>query len=366
MRIGEVDGEPETKRGGRRVFMVAFVIATILTIPQGVEDLSAGYTWVGVLGLIVNALTIVILLAMRRWPRRFDLLLALIFTCVTVGHLAQTALFGGLFESGLVVMFGLALALSALLVSGLKASLAWLAVFLGSVVFAVVTPSLWQRYTSSDETTDPAFNLIATAIVTLAIVGYFVKQRDRFQRRSDDLLHNILPDAIVVRLKDGAGAIADDVPSVSVLFTDIVGFTPIRRRPPDELVTMLNELFSPSTGSPRSSASRRSRRSATRTWSGGPPGTAGPRDAVAEMALEMRTRQPRREAGSSIRIGIDTGPVVAGVIGTKKFIYDLWGDTVNTASRMESIRHARARSRSPRRPTRSGSVRSRAAAAPSR
>ena len=245
MRIGEVDGEPETKRGGRRVFMVAFVIATILSIPQVVEDLSAGYTWVGVLGLIVSALTIVILLAMRRWPRRFDLLLALIFTCVTVGHLAQTALFGGLFESGLVVMFGLAIALSALLVSGLRAALVWLAVFLGSVVFAVAPPSAWQRYTSSDETTDAAFNLIATAIVTLAIVGYFVKQRDRFQRRSDDLLHNILPDAIVVRLKDGAGAIADDVPSASVLFADVVDFTPMSATiSPGHLVGLLDEVFS--------------------------------------------------------------------------------------------------------------------------
>ena len=291
MRIGEVDGEPETKRGGRRVFMVAFVIATILTIPQGVEDLSAGYTWVGVLGLIVSALTIVILLAMRRWPRRFDLLLALIFTCVTVGHLAQTALFGGLFESGLVVMFGLALALSALLVSGLKASLAWLAVFLGSVVFAVVTPSAWQRYTSSDETTDPAFNLIATAIVTLAIVGYFVKQRDRFQRRSDDLLHNILPDAIVIRLKDGAGAIADDVPSASVLFADVVDFTPMSATisPAAAGRAARRGLLGVRSVRRRRSGSRRSRRSATRTW--------WPR-ACRCRAMTTPTRSPNSRSGS--------------------------------------------------------------------
>ena len=342
MRIGEVDGEPETKRGGRRVFMVAFVIATILSIPQVVEDLSAGYTWVGVLGLIVSALTIVILLAMRRWPRRFDLLLALIFTCVTVGHLAQTALFGGLFESGLVVMFGLAIALSALLVSGLRAALAWFAVFLGSVVFAVVTPSAWQRYTSSDETTDAAFNLIATAIVTLAIVGYFVKQRDRFQRRSDDLLHNILPDAIVIRLKDGAGAIADDVPSASVLFADVVDFTPMSATiSPGQLVGLLDEVFSAFDRFVDELGLEKIKTigDAYMVASGVPVPRDDHADAIAELAIRIRDHVATSTFGGrqlQMRIGIASGPVTAGIIGTHKFAYDLWGDTVNTASRMES------------------------------
>ena len=127
----------------------------------------------------------------------------------------------------------------------LRAALAWFLVFVGSVVFAVVTPTSWQRYTLADETTDAAFNLIGTAIVVIAIVGYFVKQRDRFQQRSDDLLHNILPDAIVVRLKDGAGTIADDVPSASVLFADVADFTPMSATiSPGQLVGLLDEVFS--------------------------------------------------------------------------------------------------------------------------
>ena len=342
MRIGEVEGEPEAKRGGRRVFLVAFVIATVLTIPPIIADLTAGYTWVGLSNLVFTVLPIGILLMMRRWPLRFDLLLALMFACITVGQLVETALFGGLLESGLVVMFGLGIALSALLASGTRAAIAWLLVFIGSVMFAVVTPSSWQRYTLTDETTDAAFNLIATAIVVVAIVAYFVKQRDRFQQRSDDLLHNILPDAIAVRLKEGAGTIADDVPSASVLFADVADFTPMSATvSPGQLVGLLDEVFSAFDRFVGELGLEKIKTigDAYMVASGVPVPRHDHADAIAELAIRIRDHVATSPFGGrqlQMRIGIASGPVTAGIIGTHKFAYDLWGDTVNTASRMES------------------------------
>jgi hypothetical protein len=245
MRIGEVPGEPETKRGGRRVFLVAFVIAIAFSIPQIVNDSAAGYTIVAQVNLVLTFLTFGVLAAMWRWPRHFDLLLGLMFALISVAGLLETALFGGLFDSGLVVIFGLGVALAAMLAISVRASLVWFGVFIGSVIFAVITPASWQRYAQPDPAIDAAFNLITTAIVVLAVVGYFVAQRDRFQRRSDDLLHNILPTEIAARLKDAPSAIADDVASASVLFADVVDFTPMSASmSPAELVNLLDDVFS--------------------------------------------------------------------------------------------------------------------------
>ena len=303
MRIGEVPGEPETKRGGRRVFMVAFVIATVLTIPQIASDLAAGYTGVGIINLALTCLTAVLLLAVGRWPHRFDDLLAVMFACITIGQLFETAWFGGLFASGLVVIFGLAIALSALLASGAKAALAWFGAFVGSVLFAVATPASWQRYRLADPTADAAFNLIATAIVILAIVGYFVVQRDRFQRRSDDLLHNILPAEIAARLKEDPTTIADDVASASVLFADVVDFTPMSSSmTPAELVNLLDEVFSAFDGFVGELGLEKIKTigDAYMVASGVPVPRADHADAIADLALGSgTTSRGRRSAGAS-------------------------------------------------------------------
>jgi class 3 adenylate cyclase len=342
MRIGEVPGEPETKRGGRRVFLVAFVIATALTIPQVIADLAAGYRWVAAVNSVLVIVPIAILLAMARWPRHFDLLLAVMFTVITAGQLFETAMFGGLFGSGLVVIFGLALALSAQLASGTRAALVWFAVFVGSVVFAVLSPASWQRYTLADPTADAAFNLIATAIVVLAIVGYFVLQRDRFQQRSDDLLHNILPAEIAARLKDDRSTIAEDVASASVLFADVVDFTPMSAEmAPAELVGLLDEVFSAFDGFVEELGLEKIKTvgDAYMVASGVPVPRGDHADAVADLALRIRDHVEVSAFGGrrlQLRVGIASGPVTAGIIGTHKFAYDLWGDTVNTASRMES------------------------------
>jgi class 3 adenylate cyclase len=166
---------------------------------------------------------------------------------------------------------------------------------------------------------------------------------DREKQRSEELLLNVLPPAIAERLKTSSASIADGFAEVSVLFADIVGFTPMSERvSPAELVERLNAVFSSF-----DDLADKLRLEKIKTIGDAYMVAGGLNlerhdhaEALAEMALAMQ----RRMAGFSdsfgerlsLRIGIHTGPAVAGVIGKKKFTYDVWGDTVNTASRMES------------------------------
>jgi class 3 adenylate cyclase len=163
------------------------------------------------------------------------------------------------------------------------------------------------------------------------------------QERSERLLLNVLPAPIATRLKAGEGVIADAFPEVTVLFADIVDFTRRSRQvSPAQVVQALNELFSAFDRLARRHGLEKIKTigDAYMVAGGLPEPRPDHAEAVAEMALAVREEVARRTDPSGqplqVRIGIDTGPVEAGVIGTSKFSYDLWGDTVNTASRMES------------------------------
>lgn len=163
------------------------------------------------------------------------------------------------------------------------------------------------------------------------------------QEKSERLLLNILPQEIATQLKQEQGAIATRFDQVTVLFSDIVNFTGIAARlSPTELVNLLNEIFSAFDHLAEQYGLEKIKTIGDAYMVVG--GLPAPRDdhaeAIAKMALEMQQviSQFSTPDGEQfrLRIGINTGPVVAGVIGIRKFSYDLWGDTVNVASRMES------------------------------
>ncbi len=163
------------------------------------------------------------------------------------------------------------------------------------------------------------------------------------QKKSQELLLNILPEAIAERLKKEQGIIADEFAAVSVMFADIVGFTQLSSSiSPKQLVHLLNDIFSKFDELAEKHGLEKIKTigDSYMVVAGLPNPRDDHGDAIAEMAIDMQEAiaKYREELGLnlSIRIGIHSGPVVAGIIGTKKFIYDLWGDTVNTASRMES------------------------------
>ena len=166
---------------------------------------------------------------------------------------------------------------------------------------------------------------------------------DEERSESERLLLNILPPAIAQRLKTEPGVIADRFDSVSVMFSDIVGFTPLSETlSAQQMVKWLNEVYSVFDTLVRDHDVEK-----IRTIGDGYMVAAGvpfPRDdhaaALTRLALDMKahfaTLPPVSGRRVDFRIGINSGPVVGGVIGTHKFQYDIWGDTVNTAARMES------------------------------
>jgi class 3 adenylate cyclase len=178
------------------------------------------------------------------------------------------------------------------------------------------------------------------------LLGEAVRNRrdlDLEREKSERLLLNVLPTSIATRLKQTEAVIADGFPDVTVMFADIVDFTRRSERiAPEQVVESLNDLFSVFDQLARERGLEKIKTigDAYMVVGGLPDPRPDHVEAVAEMALAMRAEVAGHvDPGGqplAVRIGIDTGPVVAGVIGTSRFSYDLWGDTVNTASRMES------------------------------
>jgi class 3 adenylate cyclase len=165
------------------------------------------------------------------------------------------------------------------------------------------------------------------------------------QAKSEELLLNILPRSIAERLKAGESTIVDTLPAVTVLFSDLVGFTELSARiSGTEMVRLLDELFTTFDLLAQQQGLEKIKTigDAYMVVGGLPVPRPDHAHAIAELALNMLAAVGEKFAGTHfpipvrVRIGINSGPVVAGVIGRNKFSYDLWGDTVNTASRMES------------------------------
>ncbi|MGB5963323.1 MAG: adenylate/guanylate cyclase domain-containing protein [Coleofasciculaceae cyanobacterium] len=188
--------------------------------------------------------------------------------------------------------------------------------------------------------------VILALMVAAAVAKQFfsaLKKLSEEQAKSERLLLNILPPAIAQQLKQEERTIADSFPDVTVMFADIVGFTELAAKtPPIELVEILNVIFSEFDQLTEKHGLEKIKTigDAYMVVGGLPAAKPNHAAAMAAMALDMQDSMSEfcSDTGKalSIRIGIHTGPVIAGIIGTKKFIYDLWGDTVNIASRMES------------------------------
>ncbi|HJQ60844.1 MAG TPA: adenylate/guanylate cyclase domain-containing protein [Vineibacter sp.] len=197
-------------------------------------------------------------------------------------------------------------------------------------------------------------NVVMNTIGIFAVVYYAVRQAARAEaalereyQRSELLLGNILPPPVAVRLKEreavaGAGPVADRYDAASILFADMAGFTGrASDTAPDALVTFLDEVFTKLDDLVERHALEKIKTTgdAYMVVSGVPQARADHAAALADLALDMQAAlaglvDPKGRA-VPVRIGIASGPVVAGIVGRKKFFYDVWGDAVNTAARME-------------------------------
>jgi len=261
---------------------------------------------------------------------------------------------GGFKTGSAVALWAITSPLGALLFVGARQAIPWFAAFAGLVaVSGAIDPALAARaphVPGGVVVTLFALNVLGVAAVAFALLQYFVRARERAlaaleieQAKSERLLLNVLPEPVAARLKEHEGIIADACPDVTVLFADIVGFTPLcGRLSASDVVALLDRVFArwDQLAADHGVEKIKTIGDAYMVVGGIPVPRQDHPQAIAEMALAMGSEFARVaiETGHAlqVRIGIDTGPVVAGVIGRAKFIYDLWGDTVNTASRMES------------------------------
>ena len=311
---------------------VAITVAISVGADQGAPPDALAYGF----GLTIAALS----LLRRRWP-----LLALLASAATLFFYNQFD-YPGLFAS-----VPLSVTLATAWAAGHRG---WaLAVVLwfggGPLVFVAVSDLPEETATQllngavSDLALLAAVLLLGEAVRARRALGREHRLLVAEQDRSERLLLNVLPAPVADRLKQDEAVIADRFPEVTVLFADLVGFTRSSdQSSPERVVQVLNDLFTAFDRLARRHGLEKIKTigDAYMVAGGLPEPRPDHAQAVAEMALAMREEASRHAdpAGQplQVRIGIDTGPVVAGVIGQNKFSYDLWGDTVNTASRMES------------------------------
>lgn len=267
--------------------------------------------------------------------------------CITAIPVAISWSVGSLFESGVVVVWAFLGPMTALLFLSRPQASLWFAVFivaLGSTV--ALEPVLSEGGRTVPELTRSlllAMNVGVASAVVFVFSGYFVRRAGAERARADALLLNVLPSSIATRLKESQDVIADHFESATILFADIVGSTPLfAKLSPEEAVDFLNLVFSrfDSLLESRGVEKVRTIGDAYMVVAGAPTPREDHAEAVCSLALAMvdaisSLRTPTGEE-LQFRFGINSGPMVGGIIGTQRFHYDLWGDTVNVAARMES------------------------------
>jgi adenylate cyclase len=350
-RIGANPEDVEDLRQKKALLVLLAVLILPVSAVWGSLYLAFGSP-VGIVPYIYFAVSLGSLVVFARTGSfRFLLIVQLVdvLLTTTVGQM----LIGGFLASGGVGLWGILAPLGALVFLEVRQAVRWFAAFvlvflmlgiLGEVLFP--DADLPVPFT----TTMLALNIIGAGSLAFMLLASFANQRNAAlralraeQARSEALLVNVLPSSIAQRLKVASKTIADHFDSASILFADVVDFTPLAQRlAPAEVVGVLDQLFSQFDALVERHGLEKIKTigDCYMAAAGVPDPDPDHARRAALLALDMRdavaTSATAVRLGLELRIGVNSGPVVAGVIGTKRLLYDLWGDAVNTASRMET------------------------------
>ncbi len=352
-RLAAVGADPrddETMKRRKALLVLISVLILPIAVLWGGLYLIFG-SWVGYVPLAYALVLLGALVAFAR-TRNFAVLLRVNLIDILLAPTLSMIPLGGFLPSAGVGLWAILAPVGALVFSGQRAGLRWfiafLAVFMASgIAGQIVGPvsAVPEWFTS----TMLGLNVAVAGSIVFTLIATFLAQRDRAmdalareQERSESLLLNVLPREIAPRLKAGESPIADTYEHATVLFADIVGSTMlVERLDAKQLVALLNGIFSRFDLLAERHGVEKIRTIGDNFMcvAGVPRRRADHAQAMARLALDMCTCVDElRAAGEDridFRIGM-SGPCVGGVIGLRKFVFDIWGDPVNTASRMES------------------------------
>jgi adenylate cyclase len=352
MSIGHLPDDSRYTRTRKTTLVVTTIIGAAVVIPWGLFYISIGLVFTGLIPITYSALSALGIAQFQRTKDDQFLRYEQIVLFLLLPTLVHFTL-GGFVNSSGVIMFAIVGVLGAVSFADAKRGGLWFAAF-AAVVIVLVPLDPVLRAWAPDLSADFVATLLAANILMVSLLVYlltfvYVRARSRLadelaeeRERSERLLLNVLPASIAARLIEGENPIADQYDPVAVLFADIVDFTPISEQlSPDQLVESLNSIFSEfdEIASAHGVEKVKTIGDAYMVMSGAPDPGRDVND-LAVVALAIRDAAATQTLGNggsvSIRFGMDVGPVVAGVIGESRFTYDVYGDTVNTASRMES------------------------------
>jgi adenylate cyclase len=350
--IGADPQDDDDTRAGKALLVLISVLILPVALLWAVLYLAFGSP-VGWVPLVYFAVLLASIVVFSR-TRNFGQLLRTGQVAILFAPTLSMIPLGGFLDSGGVGLWGILAPLGALVFSEVRSAARWyvayVVVFLGSglagELLGGVSPAVPEWFT----TTMLGLNVAVGGAIVFTLLAVFARQRRdalaalrEEQARAESLLLNILPQSIAEKLKAETQRIADQFSAASILFADVVDFTPLAERlPPAEVVGVLDHLFShfDELAELHELEKIKTIGDCYMVAAGVPSPRPDHAQALARMALDMqdamRSVDEVGHLGLELRVGINSGPVVAGVIGRKRFLYDLWGDAVNTASRMES------------------------------
>jgi guanylate cyclase len=326
----------------KRVGVIAGYIGVVL--PLQLPGLAQGHplSWaIAVTMPLISAVNLAVLARTRRFDRY---VVILVLTFMLLPAFVEVAL-GGLAGSSANIVFAFLGPVFAILTLGPRRATAWFVLFLVILVGVIlIDPIVSSRITPQPYGMRLVFYAANVGIplgITFAFLRHTDLRRREAQARADDLLTNAIPVSIARRLKRGEQRIAEVYPETTVLFSDLVGFTPwARQTDPAGVVGFLDDLFTRFDHLAAESGVEKIKTigDSYMAVAGAPEPRADHALAAMSLAQGMLTvlAEARGALPLELRIGLASGPVVGGVIGQRRILFDLWGLTVNTASRMES------------------------------
>jgi guanylate cyclase len=350
--VGADPHDDEDLRARKALLVLISVLILPVAAVWGALYLAFGSP-VGVVPLVYFAVLAGAIAAFSR-TRDFPRLLRVNQVDILLAPTLSMIPLGGFLEAGGVGLWGILAPLGALVFSDVRSAarwyVAWVVVFLGSGLAGEIIGPIWEPPPGWFTSTMLALNIAVGGAIVFILLAVFAKERrDALaalrveQAKAENLLLNILPRSIADKLKAQTQPIADHFGSASILFADVVDFTPWSERlPPADVVGFLDRLFSrfDELADRHGLEKIKTIGDCYMVAAGVPIPRPDHARALALMALDMLDAMCADDEvgrlGLELRVGINSGPVVAGVIGRKRFLYDLWGDAVNTASRMES------------------------------